>query len=338
VPITTERGPSSFTCRRRDRQQDFCADGATTAHPEGGQGPGSQPSERDTVSETYHAIHTDKRFLGWLRVRDEYVEGIMDQRPWLGEGPFEGVLSDHQDWKHAACTLGPGEFHPRIQRDGRPGGVQPAPPNALVFAKECQSSVTALLSLFSRLEPILRIIEPSKANMATYGHELRHILILACTEVESGLKAVLVANEIEPTRNDTYSIRDYRKLLGPMRLDDWRIALDGHDELGVFVRFAGWEDHAAPSWWAAYNRVKHDRESELHRATVENMLQALSAAYIVTAAQFGFKAINAPHEFPRVTQLMVASDGWPSWAPEEFYLPPKLPGGHDDWTRVPLGA
>ncbi len=232
----------------------------------------------------------------------------------------------------------PGEFHPRIQRDGSPGSGQPRPQNATLFAKECQSSITALLSLFARLEPILRIIEPSKSNMATYGHELQHMLILASTEVESGLRAVLIANRVEPSRSDTYSIRDYRQLLAPMRLNEWKISLDGHDELGVFVPFSGWEDHAAPAWWTAYNRVKHDREAQLHQATFHNTLLALAAAYVVVAAQFGLYAINAPHNFPRVTELIAASDGWPTWAPDEFYLPPNMAGGYDTWTPVPLRA
>lgn len=285
----------------------------------------------------YHAIHTESGLLGWLRGRDDgFVEGQLNQKPWIGEGPFEEVLRDHPDWQCSPCSLRPGEFHPRIEREASPGDAQKRPKNASLFAKECQSSITALLSLFSRLEPILRIIEPSTSNMATYGHELRHMLILASTEVESGLKAVLIANKIEPSRNGNYSIRDYRKLLGPMRLDEWKVELDGHHELGVFVPFLGWEDHAAPAWWTAYNRVKHDRESELHQATFHNVLLALSAAYVVVAAQFGLYAINAPHNFPRVTELIAATDGWPEWAANEFYIPPDVPGGWDAWTPIGL--
>jgi hypothetical protein len=44
---------------------------------------------------------------------------------------------------------------------------------------------------------------------------------------------------------------------------------------------------ASLSWYDAYNAVKHDRESNFHRSTLENVLNACAALHILQVAQWG---------------------------------------------------
>lgn len=241
----------------------------------------------------------------------------------------------------------PGEFHPRIQRQGDAtpmrtanafvsdmvsGWVHPGAPMAERFRKALQSSLASSRELFVRMRDVFRYIEPDAAHLAVYGHDLRHLLILACTEVESGMKAVLSANGFAPSGRN-FRIVDYHGLVQPMRLDDWELALSGYSEFPTIRPFGGWRNEAAPSWWRAHNDVKHDRENALQRATLQSAIEAAAAVLVVMLAKFGTSVMrelsgDVPFKVERL----------PRWHAAEFYIPPALPGGHDVWTELPLTA
>jgi hypothetical protein len=247
----------------------------------------------------------------------------------------EAVLREYctggQRW--AKTERIPGEFHPRMQRELMPHLSAP-PPMTEMYAAACASAVTAARSLFVRADEVFRFIEPDRENIKTFGHELRHLLILACTEVESGLKAVLEANRAQPLRR-RYEMRDYLRLVGPMRLAEWRLQLLGFPGAPPLEPFLGCTATRPPSWWSDYNAVKHDRERELPRATLKNVLEALAGVYVVVAAQFGVGAVHFRGGVPLDMALALAEDGWPRWALSELYVPPSVPGGRDKWTEVP---
>jgi hypothetical protein len=226
----------------------------------------------------------------------------------------------------------PGEFHPRMQREPNPRFASP-PPMERLFASACASAVATSRGLFIRADELFRFVEPDPANLQAFGHELRHLLILACTEVESGLKAVLEANET-PALGTRYTIRDYQRLVAPMRLAEWKVKLRGFPSAPELQPFADWTAALPPSWWSAHNAVKHNREQELSKATFKNVLDALAAVYVVVAAQFGVGALHFRGGVPLDMTFVPPDDGFPRWRLSELYVPPTLPGGHDDWSPI----
>jgi hypothetical protein len=72
-------------------------------------------------------------------------------------------------------------------------------------------------------------------------------------------------------------------------------------------------------WYDAYNAVKHAREENFNRATLEHCLQAVSACAIMNCAQFGtsggFGNAGELKYFFRFSQL-------PEWLPSEVYSHP----------------
>ncbi len=227
--------------------------------------------------------------------------------------------ADTQDaWKAEYEVVGeaeaiaiPGQFFPRMYRG-------PEHPPIDVAART--ATMRAARSLFSRLRGIFQVVEPTHAHDTVFGHELRHLLILACTEVESSWRAVLAANAHPAGR---WSTNEYVKLLGPMKLDQYVVRLASHPGYGEIVPFDGWDaNHPTRSlgWYDAYNHTKHNREEELHRATLLATIAAMAAVHVMTVAQFGFDEVERAHFHPDEFNF----ERSPTWI-ADAYIRPLLP-------------
>jgi hypothetical protein len=221
------------------------------------------------------------------------------------------------------CDFGIGEYYSRIWR----GDESPRTPlHELAWA----SSYGAVSTLVRRMSEVFHYIEPNDNNAHSYGHETRQLLIIAATEVESSLRAVLLANNylaFSDRSAERLNTRDYVKLMAPMRLMEWTVRLTIHPAFGSITPFATW-DEANPTtslpWYDAYNAVKHDRENSFSRATLRNAVEAVAAAYVLVLAQFGEfdnRQFLGLDEFRQISK--------PRFLPTERYVPP-AEGGR--WT------
>lgn len=50
-----------------------------------------------------------------------------------------------------------------------------------------------------------------------------------------------------------------------------------------FAPFADFREHRIPSWWSAYNAVKHNMVKNIKKANLENTMKALGAAFLLNA-------------------------------------------------------
>ena len=236
----------------------------------------------------------------------------------IGLPPFDEsqVLAAIQNrWAGAQVVVGrtPGERYPRMWR-GR--DLDPPPDEAEALT----GAVNSAHALFDRFRQVLRTIEPHSANRSAFGQELRQLLILGSTEVESAWKSILVANQYPAPTKNRYSTNDYCKLREPLRLEDWEVKLAMFPRYGAVAPFKAW-DSSRPteslSWYADYNLAKHDREVNLDKASLENVISALAGVYIMLATQTGpDKLKKAPYEIPdfNVTKQ-------PTWKLAEEYVP-----------------
>jgi hypothetical protein len=191
--------------------------------------------------------------------------------------------------------LEPGGFHPRIWRDeihALAGDRARMTIDVMGTRPALRSAVNASRLLLRRLGRVFEYIEPVPAQSGMHGHEQRQLLALACMEVETAWKGVLVANKYPAERCTT---EDYVKLLGPMRLADWSVRLVRSEANWIFSPFRTWDAKRASKslpWYQAYNETKHNRETRLDRATLHHVLDAFAANYIMLAAQFGEEEIG----------------------------------------------
>jgi hypothetical protein len=190
------------------------------------------------------------------------------------------------------------------------------------------TGMTQLSVIIQNLKGICRTIHPESGNLNVYGHEIRDLLILTCTEIEAQLVGIYQANC--PVVKKTYSTEDYVNLLPLLKLDSYVVEFSLYPWLQAFAPFKNW-DKTKPTqsipWYEAYNAVKHNREKEFSKASLLNLLEAIAGLYSLLNAQYGdhvsFSA-DLIGAFLRVSQK-------PSWEYAQRYLPPLK---SEDWRPV----
>jgi len=216
-----------------------------------------------------------------------------------------------------------GTYWPRVWRGWYSGDYTLSTYNPvdarMVYQTKFVQSTVAASSLFSYLIDIFRNVEPASENLTTFGHKIRELLILVCTEVEAGWRAVLEANTT--ARKKSYRTDDYFRIKEPLRLGEWSVALKDYPNLGEFSPFSEWSK-ACPTksltWYDSYNAVKHDRETNFSRANLADLLSAMAALHIIQAAQWGpelFDRFYGDHFSP----FFVTK--WPKFSASELYIP-----------------
>lgn len=223
-------------------------------------------------------------------------------------------------------TLGPGRYYPRMARPSstRSECSPGRNPDQSIAARNIRTTSTGQLhALIQELQRICRVVHPIEHNFYAYGHEIRNIIVIACTEVEAQWKNILAANGYKKAKGDL-NRTDYVKLSLPMRLPEYRVELPWYPWLDPIIPFNTWvlpqpgEKQCLP-WYDAYNAAKHDREKNFTEAKLIHALESVAACFVMLCAQYGW-------DFAR--RVEAAGDsffllaGTPKWKPSEIYVPP----------------
>ena len=269
----------------------------------------------DAVAVYYPDI-AEEHFVIGHPVRTESFAGRPVQC-WREDYPLsrlDDFRRSHLIVEQVEATMMPGRHLPRVYR---------GPEHPPVDVPARTATMRAARNLFSRLRDIFQVVEPDHVHDSVFGHELRQLVILACTEVESSWRAVLSANQY-PAGAGRWNTKDYVKLLGPMKLDEYAVTLASHPDYGPIVPFRGWEVAEATrslGWYDAYNSTKHNREEELHRATLGVTVEAMAAVHVMTVAQFGFDEVQRGHFHADEFNF----DRTPTWFADAYIRPLLLP-------------
>jgi hypothetical protein len=203
-------------------------------------------------------------------------QDLASLKTWI-QGIFGDAKPQESDYK-------PGTAYKRISLPLNTGGSL----QNTIDQKAMTQSFVALKLLLTKMQDIFETVEPGQANLQTYGHKIRELLLLAAMEVEASWAAVLKANGYAGTRLTT---KDYIKLLAPMVLDRFSLKLKSYPEFPAAASFKGWNAKSPTKsldWYHAYNQTKHNREEHLDLATLERAIKAVAAAAIMFYAQFGY--------------------------------------------------
>jgi hypothetical protein len=210
--------------------------------------------------------------------------------------------------------LEPGEYYAGMARPIL-GESQGRNRDQSVEALSRRASASGQLhALIQQLEQICRVVHPRETNFKAYGHEIRNVLILACTELESQWKAILGAHKA-PAENTMH----YVKLCSAMKLAEYAVEFPYYPWMTERGPFVGWQ-HGTKDlpWYGAYNGVKHNRDSNFHQASLDNAFDALTAFFIMLCAQYGWDFALTGDAAARAFFRLKAS---PRWSPSEFYIP-----------------
>lgn len=175
------------------------------------------------------------------------------------------------------------------------------------------------LLLEEELKTIFNYIEPCDENLETYSMQLYALLLRACTEVELNCKLILQANHQPPNRRH-YTMYDYKKIEQSSKLSKYIVKLRWRKSQGDTIDYTpsefhpfeefGMNDAHSPSWYQAYNAVKHNREQKFENANLCNCLNAIAGVLVLLYSQFG----------PMCIETFGSNLPWINW--DNLYLDP----------------
>ncbi len=219
---------------------------------------------------------------------------------------YEGTLINFEEVKF------PGYYYRRIANE------------RLKFAYTSDTffqDIRAYKNIQDSLNILFDYVEPAEVNFLAYGHKIRELLILACTEVEYLLLKVL--NENGYPQKSMYKTSDYVKCTDVLQLDKYEVVLSQYPNLKKFKPFFNW-DKKNPTksipWYSAYNSVKHNRGDNIKEANLENLLDAISAIHILIVSQYGlhvFDGIQSQTDDKSIFQTIKS----PDWTLDKITAP-----------------
>jgi len=192
------------------------------------------------------------------------------------------------------------------------------------------NAINQLSILTDELNSIFKTVQPTKENHSTYGHNIRNLIILVCTEVEAQLKGILKVNSV--VIKNSYNTKDYVKLKEVLKLDQYKVKFNYYPSIQSFSPFKNWDINnptRSLKWYDGYNAIKHDREGEFKKATLNNAISAISALAILIIAQYGDKISYWNERIGNYYNFQTL----PSWSLLDFYLPPIE---KSNWTKSSL--
>jgi hypothetical protein len=138
------------------------------------------------------------------------------------------------------------------------------------------------LSLEKDFVVMQNYIEVDPVNFKVFSLELSKLLQISCSEIDSVLR--LLCSEIDTKcgfsahEDRNGNISEYKKIIFRRfpEIENSEIFLP-HLLTGSIKPWQGWTNKKPPKWWVSYNLIKHYRHSSFSEATLENVINSLSA-------------------------------------------------------------
>lgn len=162
---------------------------------------------------------------------------------------------------------------------------------------------------------VFKTIAPSHKQLSVYGHAIRNIIILGCTELDARMQSILANNGVSPDGN-YFEMKDYFKLKTPLKLDEYELSFYRYGDLGTFSPFSTWESNKELRWYKEYNLIKHNREKYFVKAKLFNAINAIMAYAIILIAQYGYRNDLWRETVGKIIHI----DKEPKWDLEDFYI------------------
>ena len=161
------------------------------------------------------------------------------------------------------------------------------------------------LAIEEDLENLSRYIELREDNFGTYSIETAKILMAASQEVDVLFKAICRHHKAKAE-----SIGDYFDLMTKKHpaIFDAEVRLVHH----ALVRapYKGWTKAHPPGWWTANNKVKHCRDTNFSSASLENVIDAVSALLLANICSYVIIKSERHLAPRRDTRLFMPGKGW----------------------------
>jgi hypothetical protein len=134
-----------------------------------------------------------------------------------------------------------------------------------------------LLAIERDVERLSRYVEFDMRNFECFSMEIARVLMAAAAEADVVCKQL--CQRIDPS-SKAEKINQYRNMIVAAHpaLPRFEVSLARYG-LHPWDEWTG--PSGAPLWWTAYNKTKHHRHAEYHRANLKNALNAMAGLFVV---------------------------------------------------------
>lgn len=207
-----------------------------------------------------------------------WQEGVVDYKSLNEETLIQTIGSN---FKESEYNLGE-----VIQGVWRPGLCLDIPEALSIDELELRRAKSDLKILIDKLHEILLFVEPDMNGLQAYGHKIRELLILACTEVESSWVGYFrLANKYR----DGLTTKDYVKLNSVLRLFEYQVSFKNYPFNIQIKPFEGW-DAKRPTksltWYDNYNKTKPNKAESFSCATLDSCFKAIVASIVMFCTRY----------------------------------------------------
>ena len=157
-----------------------------------------------------------------------------------------------------------------------------------IITQKIESHWNYLLAIERDLDEISRYVEFDEKNFDCFSIEIARVLLASAAEVDVVCKQICISLNPRSKAND---INKYRAEILPV--------FPGIPQFQVVMPRFGltltpWDEWTKPDgvpfWWTAYNKIKHHRDSEYHRAALKNALNSVAGLFVMVLYLYRDKA------------------------------------------------
>ncbi|MBL7203504.1 MAG: hypothetical protein ISS63_04110 [Desulfobacteraceae bacterium] len=133
-----------------------------------------------------------------------------------------------------------------------------------------------LITLDSDLKEVSRYVDIKPENFATFSIEFVRLILAAGSEID--VVAKVLCDKIDSS--GTYrNINEYREAITNRFPNFYSMLIDIPQYELQLTPWDDWNQNRNPSWWTAYNSVKHKRDRNFHDANLENTINAVAGLF-----------------------------------------------------------
>jgi hypothetical protein len=153
---------------------------------------------------------------------------------------------------------------------------------------EMEAHWNYLLAIEHDLETLSRYIEFDETNFECFSVEIARLLLTSGSEVDVVCKQL--CRKLNPL-SKAENVHEYRNEIKSKypNIHDFDVLLPRYG-----LKLKPWYDWktptGVPSWWTGYNKVKHHRDSDYHRANLRNAIYSVAGLFVVTLFFYKEKA------------------------------------------------
>ena len=147
-----------------------------------------------------------------------------------------------------------------------------------------------LLSIENDLERLSRYVEFDQKNFECFSIEISRILLTSAAEVDVICKQICKKLKPDSLADNIIEYRDEIKSAYP-QIPNFKVLIPRYGL--TLMPWDNWnEGQGVPFWWTAYNKIKHQRDTEYHRGNLKNALNSVAGLFVMVLHLYREKANN----------------------------------------------